>query len=317
MRAVLRTLHGSSQIMARLKERIGDGAVLVNDERELEAALGDAELLLITDNLYTASLSQLLREKAPQLKWMQLLSAGYDAVAGHGVPPGVIVTNAGDAYAPAVATHAVALLLGVQRQFPAFLTSQMKHHWERGLGPRNTIPFGMTIAVIGFGHIGRAIARILKSLGATIIAVTRHGAPTPDADATAPMTALHAVLARADAVMIALSASAETRHLIGIQEFAAMKKSAVLVNIARGYIVDCVALAAALKEGQIAGAGIDVTEPEPLPSDHPLWDAPNLILTPHMAGASGAVTSERVAAVADANLARYLKGEPLLYRVAL
>jgi phosphoglycerate dehydrogenase-like enzyme len=107
------------------------------------------------------------------------------------------------------------------------------------------------------------------------------------------------------------------RHLIGAKAFGVMKSNAVLVNIARGYVVDCVALAAALKNGTIAGAGLDVTEPEPLPEGHPLWDAPNLIIAPHMAGASGLVTARRVAKVAGDNVARWLAGEPLAHLISL
>jgi phosphoglycerate dehydrogenase-like enzyme len=125
------------------------------------------------------------------------------------------------------------------------------------------------------------------------------------------------VLPRADAVVIALAASAETRHRVGAKELALMKRSAVIVNIARGYIIDNVALAEALKSGIIAGAGIDVTDPEPLPEGHALWDAPNLILTPHMSGASGAVMGKRIAKIVGDNIERRLAGKPLAHVIAL
>jgi len=315
MRIVVCALHGTAPLLARLKEFAGDKVTLADNEAALAAAIVDAELLLVTDNLYSAFIAQTLRERAAKLRWIQLLSAGYDALARHGAPAGVIVTNAGDAFAPSVATHAVTLLLGLQRQVPTFLASQSKHVWERGLGARNSIPLGRTIAVIGFGPIGREIGRLLKAFGARIIAVTRQGQPQPGADETIAVSALHSVLQRADAVVIALAASPESRHLIGARELAAMKRTAFLVNIARGYVIDNLALADALKAGTIAGAGLDVTEPEPLPEDHPLWDAPNLILTPHMAGASGAVTGERVAAVVGANIERWRAGRPLAHIV--
>lgn len=256
-------------------------------------------------------------ERATRLKWIQLLSAGYDAVVEYGVPPGVTMTNAGDAYAPAVGTHAVALLLAVQRQLPAFLASQARQTWDRDPAPRCVIPFDSTIAIIGFGHIGSAVGRLLKGFGARIIAVTRRGAPCPDADESAPVGELHAILPRADAIVIALAAGPDSRHLIGAEEFAAMKRDAVLVNIARGYVVDCVALADALKSGLIGGAALDVTDPEPLPEDHPLWDAPNLVISPHMAGASGAVMGRRLATIVGDNVARWLAGQPLAHRVTL
>jgi phosphoglycerate dehydrogenase-like enzyme len=317
MHVVVRALQGTAPLVARLKELVGDAVTVANDDAELAAAIPTAGLLLITDNLYSAEVARMLREHAVALKWIQLLSAGYDAVARHGVPQGVTVTNAGDAYAPSVATHAVSLLLAVQRQFPAFLANQKRQIWDRSFAPRCMIPFDSRIAVIGFGHIGSEIGRLLRGFGARITAVTRQARPHQDADEVAPIGELQAILPRADAIVIALAASPEVRHLIGAKAFGVMKSNAVLVNIARGYVVDCVALAAALKNGTIAGAGLDVTEPEPLPEGHPLWDAPNLIIAPHMAGASGLVTARRVAKVAGDNVARWLAGEPLAHLISL
>lgn len=317
MHVVIRALQGTAPLVARLKEQASETVIVANNDAELAAALPEAQLLLITDNLYNADIARMLHERAGKLEWIQLLSAGYDAVALHGVPQDVTVTNAGDAYAPVVAAQAVALLLGVQRQFPALLANQKHHAWDRSPGARCSIPFDSNVAVIGFGHIGSEIGRILKSFGAHIIAVTRYGKPHPDADETASVQELPTILPRADAVIIALAASPQSRHLINAQTFALMKKTAILVNIARGYIVDCVALAEALKTGVIAGAGLDVTEPEPLPENHPLWDAPNLILAPHMAGASGAVIGRRLAAVVSDNMTRYRAGEPLAHLISL
>jgi phosphoglycerate dehydrogenase-like enzyme len=316
MKAVLRARLGAAAILTRLKELPGVDAIAVESDAELAAAISDAELLLLPDSHYSDETAQILRERGKQLRWIQLLSAGYDAVARHGVPPGVIVTNAGDAYAPSVATQAMALLLGAQRQFPILLADQKRHAWdEGGARGRCATPFDSTIVVLGFGHIGSEIGRLLRAFGAHVVAMTRSAKPHEHADESLPITQLRTVLPRADAVVIALAASPETRHLIGGPEFALMKRSAVIVNIARGYIVDSAALAVALREATIAGAGLDVTEPEPLPADHPLWDAPNLIIAPHMAGAPGSVTAKRLAAVVGDNVMRRLKGEPLAYVV--
>jgi phosphoglycerate dehydrogenase-like enzyme len=119
------------------------------------------------------------------------------------------------------------------------------------------------------------------------------------------------VLARADVVLVAVPYSKDTHHLIGADEFAACKRGAILINVARGGLVDPVALAAALKSGQLGAAGTDVTEPEPLPAGDPLWGAPNLIITPHVAGASGPVGRERLAGFVAANVARFVAGEPV------
>lgn len=317
MQVVIRSLHSVPALVARLLAMPGVAVTVADSDSALGAALPDAELLLISDNLYSPETARLLREGAPKLAWVQLLSSGYDAVARHGLPSGVILTNAGDAYAPAVATHAIALLLALQRQLPALLGAQARGHWQRGLHAGNAIPYGGTIAVLGFGAIGSEIGHLLKPFGARVVAVTRSGRSCADAEESLPATALHAVLPRADAVVIALAASEASRHLIAASELALMKRTAFLVNIARGYVVDNLALAEALRHGIIAGAGLDVTEPEPLPPEHPLWTAPNLIITPHMAGAAGEVLGKRLAALVGDNIGRRRRGEPLAHRIAL
>jgi phosphoglycerate dehydrogenase-like enzyme len=315
MKIVVRANFGAPVINARVKELVGDDAFIVTNDAEMEAAIPEAEVLVIPDSSSSPEIARILREKAKRLEWIQMLSAGYDATLRNGIPPGVILTNAGDAYAPSVATHAMALLLSVQKRFPPLLQAQRRHHWAREENQHCRIPFDSTAAVIGFGHIGQEIGRLLKAFGAHVVAVNRHGAPHPHADEAVAIAQLHDVLPRADSVVIAIAANEETRHLIGARELALMKPGAVLVNIARGYIVDGMALAEALKKGTIGGAGLDVTEPEPLPADHPLWDAPNLMISPHSAGASGAVMGKRLAKVVGENIARRLKGEKLSFIV--
>ncbi|HXR87242.1 MAG TPA: D-2-hydroxyacid dehydrogenase [Stellaceae bacterium] len=316
MKAVMRARLGAAAIQARLKHVPGVELVVVDTEEELAAAIPETELLLLPDSHYSAETAQILKTRANKLAWIQLLSAGYDAVGRHGYPANIAVTNAGPAFAPAVATQALGLLLGVQRQFPILLADQKKHAWDKGgARERCTAPIDSTIAVLGFGYIGSEIGRLLQAFGAHVVALTRSAKPHPHADESLSIKELRAVLTRADAVVIALAASPETRHLIGAKEFALMKRSAYLVNIARGYIVDGEALAVALRDGTIAGAGLDVTEPEPLPPGHPLWDAPNLIIAPHMAGAPGTVTAKRLAQVVFDNVTRHLKGETLAHSV--
>jgi phosphoglycerate dehydrogenase-like enzyme len=227
------------------------------------------------------------------------------------------VTNMGDALATPVATHAVMLLLALQRQLPAFMANQNGRVWDRSVGARATIPDQSTVAVIGFGHIGREIGRLLRAFGARVVAVTRSGSPNALADETVPISRLDEVLPRADAVIVAVPLEAATVNLIGPRELNLCKRSAFLVNIARGQIVDGMALVEALATGVIAGAALDVTDPEPLPSNHPLWGAPNLIISPHFAGACGKLGTQRMAAVAEDNLKRFMRGEPLTNIVAL
>jgi phosphoglycerate dehydrogenase-like enzyme len=229
----------------------------------------------------------------------------------------VTLCNAGAAYAAAVATHAIALLLALQRYIPTALANKTRHAWDRAFTLQLTMPAASTVIVIGLGPIGREIARLLRAFGARVIGVTRRGLPDSAADEVVPASALRDVLPRADAIVIAAPYDETTRHLIGAGELAVCKKSAALVNVARGGIVEPRALEAALRSATIAGAGLDVTDPEPLPPNEPLWDAPNLIITPHCAGASGAASGERLTDLVCANLARFMRGEKLQHVVKL
>jgi phosphoglycerate dehydrogenase-like enzyme len=213
--------------------------------------------------------------------------------------------------------HAVALMLAVQRRFPLMLANQLKGEWNRTMGLAMSSPAGATVAILGFGSIGQEIARLVRAFGTRVIALTRSAKPHALADESLPIGQLHQVLPRADAVVLALPLDGSTRHLIGAREFALCRSTAVLVNISRGAIVDTAALVEALQSGTIAGAGLDVTDPEPLPAGHALWTAPNLLISPHLAGAAGKAGFDRLADVAARNVQRFLAGEPLAHIVAL
>jgi phosphoglycerate dehydrogenase-like enzyme len=316
MKVIISASLGKAQLQKRIGEAIGDQAVWVDNADAAIAELPTADALICRDPFISAKVAEAIRQ-ASKLRWVQLLTAGYDQIKQHGVPPHVTVCNAGTAYAPGVATHAVALLLALQRQLPTALANQGQRAWERDFTTRVTTPGGSTVAVIGFGPIGREIGRLLRALGAKVIAVTRRGLPQQEADEVAPVSELRSVLERADAIIIAAPLDEATRYLIAEREFAACKKNALLINISRGGIVEPLALETALRTGAIAGAGLDVTDPEPLPSDHSLWDAPNLIITPHCAGASGPIAGERLADLVGDNLGRFLRGAPLLHVLAL
>jgi phosphoglycerate dehydrogenase-like enzyme len=315
MRIVLWATYAKPELVGRVKPILGARLSVVANSEELGTAIGEAEALLCPDFLYGAQVAETLRAHGKRLRWLQLLTQGFENTQAHGVPAGVTVTNAGDAYSPAVAMHAVALLLAVQRRFAFMLASQLKGEWNRSMSVAMTSPAGATVAVCGFGSIGQEIARLVRAFGARVIALTRRARPHALADESLPIGQLHAVLPRADAVVLALPLDASTRHLIGAREFALCRKTAVLVNISRGGIVDTAALIEALQSGAIAGAGLDVTDPEPLPAGHPLWAAPNLLISPHVAGAVGKVGFDRLADVAAGNVERFLAGEPLAHVV--
>jgi phosphoglycerate dehydrogenase-like enzyme len=171
---------------------------------------------------------------------------------------------------------------------------------------------GKTLGLVGLGAIGREVAKRTKALDMSVEAVKRD--PTRGAqfaDRVYSPRELHTLLERVDYLVLALPGNAETRHMIGAAELARMKPSAALVNVARGALVDTDALVRALEAGRLAGAGLDVTDPEPLPPEHTLWRLPNVIITPHLAGATDRYW-QRQADLVFENVRRYLAGEPLL-----
>ncbi len=311
MRAVLYATLAKAELSAKLGAILGPDLKIVDTPEQLATEMPECEALFMGDMLYVGKGAEAVIQNGKKLKWLQILTAGYDHAKELGVPNNATVTNVGDALAVAVGLHAVSMLLTLQRQVPAFLKNQEKHGWDRSAAAKLVVPYGQTCAVLGFGHIGREIARIMRALGSHVIGVSRHGAPDAGADEMAPFGKLDDVLQRADSIMISLPLDEQTRHLFNARTFGLCKKNAVLVNIARGGIIDQMALTEALKTGQIAGAGLDALDPEPFTPTHPLWDAPNLYISPHCAGGAGNVTTNRIADNAAANLKLYMAGKPL------
>jgi D-2-hydroxyacid dehydrogenase (NADP+) len=316
MQIVLNASLGKAEILARLKKFDGLDVVWADDAAGAASALAGADALVCPDHFYSAALAEAVQTAAERLRWVQLLTAGYDNIRKLGVRPGAVVCNAGAAYAPAVATHAVALLLALQRNIPACVDNKARRAWDRGFTAKLTTPATSVVAVVGFGPIGREIARLLRAFGARVVAVTRGGRADPAADEVVRVADLHALLPRVDALVLALPLDETSRRLVGAREFALCKPTMTLVNIARGAIVDQPALAQALREGRIAGAAVDVTDPEPLPPSDPLWEAPNLIVSPHCAGSCGPVAGERLADVVERNLRLFMDGRPLEHALA-
>jgi D-2-hydroxyacid dehydrogenase (NADP+) len=317
MKVLVTARLGEAELKRRLAAQVGDQVIWVADGDAMIPELASADVLICPDNFYSTKLAEAVRRDAPKLALIQLLTAGFDHAKRQGVPAHVTLCNAGEAYASAVATHAITLLLALQRHIPTTLANQGRHAWDRAFTPQLTMPAASTIVVVGLGPIGREIARILRAFGARVIGVTRRGLPDPSADEVVAAGALRDVLPRADAIVIAAPLDESTRNLIDARALAACRKTAVLVNVARGGIVEPRALETALRSFAIAGAGLDVTDPEPLPPNDPLWDAPNLIVSPHCAGASGAASGERLADLVCANLARFMRGEKLQHVVKL
>jgi phosphoglycerate dehydrogenase-like enzyme len=254
---------------------------------------------------------------ALKLVWVQAGSAGVERYLG--TPElkeseSIVLTNASGASGPAIADHVFAMLLALTRDLPVHLAGRKAGDWNRdGSGVLQPIALqGRTLLVVGLGSIGTEIARRGSGFGMHVLATRRSDAPAPDfVEHVGKPDELLALLARADVVAIATPLTEETLGLFGAEAFAAMKSGSYLVNIARGKIVQTDALVDALRSGRLAGACLDVTDPEPLPSDHPLWQLPNVVITPHVASDAG-LTEERHWALIRENLRRFDAGEPLL-----
>jgi len=310
MRIVLRSRFLDAPLAA-LAARHGAETVVADDAAAMRSAVGDADALWLWPHFYDADLLAAL-ERAPRLRWLQLVTMGYDPIEEHGAPAHVTVTNAGDAYAPTVAEHAVASLLALVRRIPAALERARTQTWAQAeIGPRVGTLNGSTVAVLGFGNIGRAVAERLRGFDVRVVAVTRTGAPHPLADECAAESALHEVLRRSDAVVVAVPLTARTRGMLNADALAALPPHAVVVNVARGPVIDQRALADALANGTLGGAALDVVNPEPLPENDPLWSAPNVLITPHVAGFGGDVAARRILALVERNLALFAAGRPL------
>jgi phosphoglycerate dehydrogenase-like enzyme len=254
---------------------------------------------------------------AKNLVWVQAQSAGverYLAIPELARSEKIVLTNLRGASGPAIADHAFAMLLALTRDLAVQLAARERGAWLRE-GSGELVPIalqGRTLLVVGLGGIGGEIARRGDGFGMRVIATRRGDAPAPAyVTRVGKPGELLSLLPEADVVAIAAPLTPETEHLFDGAAFAAMKPGAYLVNVARGKIVDTGALLEALRSKKLAGACLDVTDPEPLPANHPLWKLPNVVITPHIASRAE-LTEERGFAAFRENLRRFDAGEPLL-----
>lgn len=247
-----------------------------------------------------------------KLRWLQLNSAGTDGYLSAGVlPVGTILTNATGAYGLAISEHMIGSILCIMKKLHLYGADQPKHVWN-DYGNVASI-YGSKTLVVGFGDIGSEFAVRMHALGSQVTGIRRNKTEKPDyLEALYQMDAFYECLKTADIVATCLPGTKETYHIFDKKAFAQMKEGAFFLNVGRGSAVDSYALADALNSGHLAGASVDVTEPEPLPSDHPLWDAKNLLITPHISGNYHLKeTHERIVRIAADNLDRYMRGEKL------
>ncbi|SIT48449.1 putative D-isomer specific 2-hydroxyacid dehydrogenase NAD-binding protein [Paraburkholderia ribeironis] len=287
------------------------GAVLryADDVEQHAAVVEQAEGVVLVGPAYTAAVAAALAG-ANKLRWIQTLSAGYENLQRFGVPPGVTVTNAGDAWSVSVAEHAMALLLALAKRLPEAVMQKERRSWDRQLMACMGSLQGRTMVVIGFGSIGKAIAHRARAFGMKVVAVMRTPKPSELADHVYESSELHSALRLADVAVIAVPAHPDTVNLINEQTLRECRRGCLIINVARGEVIDPDALVDALRSGHIGGAGLDVTVPEPLSEASALWRAPNLIITPHVAGGGELVMAKLAKLVTD-NVSRQLSGQSL------
>jgi phosphoglycerate dehydrogenase-like enzyme len=301
---------------ARLEQlhKSGPGVHFLMARSETEALAMAAEV----DASYTYCSSALLKA-APRLRWVQVASAGVERYPLREMHARAIAfTNAKGIYGSQLADHNFALILAFSRQLPFLIRAQQKQVWEK----RQNYPpgelAGQTVLIVGLGGAGLETARRAKGFGLRILATRRHSyLPKPDfVDEIHPPERLHDLLPKADWVAVCVPLVPETLDLFHDDEFELMKRTAYIVCVTRGRIINTDALLRALEARKIAGAGLDVTDPEPLPPNHPLWTKENVIITPHASGHSPHADS-RLFNLLYENVRRFASGQPLLNLVDL
>jgi phosphoglycerate dehydrogenase-like enzyme len=282
--------------------------VPIGPDGEITESLEGADVLFLRWGLSPEATRRLLA-RVPNLRWIHTISAGVDHLLFPELRESdAILTNASGVFNIPIAETVMAYILAVAKRLPEFWTQQRERRWEK-------LPLrelrGLTVGIVGLGDIGTEAARLCRAFGMRVLGLRRRPAPSDVADEVLSPDRLHDLLACSDFVVVAVPLTAETRGMIGRAELAGMKSDAWLINISRGAIVDEEALVEALREGHIGGACLDVFAEEPLPPESPLWDMPNVIITPHNSWSSPHIEEREIALFLE-NLRRYVAGEPLL-----
>jgi phosphoglycerate dehydrogenase-like enzyme len=303
---VTTALQRDPQRFAELERRHGIQILVPNRGDPMAPLLGDVDAVygqLTADDFPSAK----------KLRWVQSPSAGVEWMWR---VPGlqesdIAVTNMRGAHAATIAEHTFAMLLAQTRALLGFEQHQRDHHWGRGELTMSGLK-GLTMGIIGFGNIGRAIARRATGFEMRVLAVDAEVVPADEGvEEVWPLSRLNDMCKEADVLVVSAPMTPNTRSMVGTEQIRQMKRGSYILQMSRGGIVNEAALVDALEEGHIAGGGLDVTATEPLPVGDPLWTAPNLIITPH-SSASSKLTSDLVWSILSDNIGRFVRGEPLM-----
>lgn len=299
--------------LARTEERYLE-MIRAVDPRVKVVAAADTERAVLSapeaEVIMAWQIPQAVMERAGRLRWIHAIAAGVDTLLFPAVMDGrVILTSSVGIHTVGLPEHVMALILAFSRRLHVSIRNQMAHRWDRGASIGEEIE-GRVLGVLGLGAIGRALAQRAAGFGMRVIGTKRTPTPIPHVDRVFPPDGTDEVLREADFLAIILPLTGETRGLIDGRALGVMKRTAVLINVGRGQIIQEAALIEALRAETIAGAGLDVFEREPLPADSPLYDMENVIITPHVSGASHAYLDRAIPFFCE-NLRRYLDGAPM------
>jgi phosphoglycerate dehydrogenase-like enzyme len=304
------TVRWADTYLVKLEQALQPAEIVhTQDAAEIASTLARADVAILSSDLDDRFAD------APRLRWIHCDHAGLNKSARPWVfERGLLVTSSSGRSAPALAEHAILFMLLFAYRYPSFLEAQRQHRWGfdgqdqlRGL-------IGKTIGIVGLGNTGREIATRAQAMGMRVLGYRRSAEAVPGVDrlyASEHGDTLDDLLRESDFVVLATSLSDATYHLIGARELGLMKSTAVLVNMARGAVIDETALIDAMRAGRIAGAGLDTFAQEPLPPDSPLWDLPNVLITPHTTPQVPDRTGRSFEMIAE-NIRRYRAGERLL-----
>jgi phosphoglycerate dehydrogenase-like enzyme len=302
-RKLVITVDIEKDLSDQIREVIPEWDVIVGKDRAIWSDhVKNAEIIAgwkIEETLFKENL---------QLRWMQSWSAGVNSLPLEKLAErNILLTSANGVHAYPISETIFALLLALTRKIHTYVKNQQAKTWHHS-GLKHEI-HQKTIGIIGVGAIGKETAKIAKAFGMTVLGIRHSGRPEEFVDEMYTPDQLNQILPRCDYVVITLPLTKETYHLFGAEQFKLMKNSAYLVNIGRGQIIAEEELITALREGQIAGAGLDVFETEPLSEDSPLWDLENVIITPHTAGSTEHYNKRVIEDIFIPNLKSYIQGK--------
>ena len=309
LRRAVFTYEPTAEQLSALRARFPTIEMVLSGKDGLAASIPGAQLVV------GGRMAPEAFEAADALAWVHVAFAGVESVLSPElIGRGVTITNSSGVSAPNMAEHVIAMMLALGRALPTFVRWQDRRLWkDRDNLPAFSELTGQTAVLLGTGAIGRQIARRLRGFDVRVVGARRSdtGGVAEGFDRIVPFAALPDVLPEADHVISSLPMTPATKRIVSAEVIARFKPGARFYNVGRGGTVDQDALIAALKSGHLAGAGLDVTDPEPLPEDSPLWDMPNVILTGHTSGSSP-LAEARIFTLLEENIRRYMDGRELL-----